>query len=1066
MHLTRIFWAVSFYISLTFALESSSLSLRSLLRQRSQERINLQHLNARAIPTGWSSVGCVTDGAARALSYSYTSTTLTQEACISTCSTKGYIYAGLQYADECWCGNSLANNLGVPTAASQCNMPCKGNANQICGAGYRLTLFKKAPSVQSTTIKTTSIPQTTAVQTTAAPTSVWTLTQACAVDTPARILQGYNVASSLNTPSYCQSTCAGKGFSIAGVENGNECWCGNSIIGGTPAVGLASTCSIACAGASTSKCGGGWRMQIYTARVAASTATTPSSTSSTPPANASAPSATPSSWVLSSACVVDTPARILQGYQLISSLITPSYCQSTCAGKGFSIAGVENGNECWCGNSIIGGTPAVGLASTCNIACAGASASNCGGGWRMQLYTAITASATTTRTTTTPTSAATLISATTIPGASSPSTSTAATSTAATSTAATSTTDTNIITGTSSTNTSATIIATITTDTSITNASSTSTTTAVPSPSATFLDAPLAIGWALSRSCVADTPAHALHGYHYTSLTLTPMECQLACAVKELSIAAVENGIDCYCGNVFVGGAPAFANASDCGAACAGDPLIACGGNSTMSVYTSTIASITDMWQTAWDRTTQLTALNLSPIDFTTAGPIADADITVDETATYQTMDGFGASLTDSSAKLLANLKVMNPANYNSLLHQLFDVSDGSYSAMSSVLRLPLGATDFSDTVWSYCDTPGDTTFSTFNISRAPPAVWTVLSDILAINSHIKIYVVPWSPPAWMKDSNNMRGGSISPNYVAIYPTYLLKALQGLRAKGIPLYSIAIQNEPMYSNNFYPSTLVPVDTEATIARALRTLMNNNGFSSVKILGYDHNFSGASTYPVQLLTLNPDSFAGASFHCYGGIVGQIDSFRSAFPAKEIHMTECSGVYGTDWWNDIKWYSDNLFIGGPEHYAKSSMMWNIALDGNGKPMLPGATSCGTPCRGIVQINANGTYSFNQEFWPIAHAGKAIAPKDVGGAFAQRIAVTVGGTFSWALRVSAYVTPRLLPTDKTRYSLVVLNWRDYVTSVPGGNATAQPTTINFRGVQATYTFPVGLTTLSWYA
>ncbi|KAJ7085776.1 glycoside hydrolase family 30 protein [Mycena belliarum] len=455
----------------------------------------------------------------------------------------------------------------------------------------------------------------------------------------------------------------------------------------------------------------------------------------------------------------------------------------------------------------------------------------------------------------------------------------------------------------------------------------------------------------------------------------------------------------------------------------------------------------------------------MPPINFTTVGPSAEADITVDETTQYQTMDGFGASLTDSSATLLSALKTRNVTNYYSLLNQLFDVSDGAYSAMSSVLRLPLGASDFSDTAWSYCDTAGDTSFSTFNINRAPPAVYTVLDDILAINPLIKIYVVPWSPPAWMKDSNNMRGGSIKSNYVGIYPAYLLKALQGLRGKGIPLYTIAIQNEPQYSDTSPSLASIPVATAATIGRALRTLMNNNGFANVKLIGYDHNFSNAAGYPVQLMQQAGDSFAGASFHCYGGTVSQIESFRSAFPTKEVHLTECSGVYGSDWWNDIKVRGPNEpFIGGPEHNAKSSMMWNLALDGNGQPKLPGARSCGTPCRGIVQIDADGTWSLNQEFWPIAHAGKAIAPRDAGGAYGQRISVSVTGTYYWALRVSAYVTPRLSPTDKTRYSLVVLNWRDYATSV--WNPTPQLTTINFRGVQATYTFPVGLTTFSWYA
>lgn len=60
-------------------------------------------------------------------------------------------------------------------------------------------------------------------------------------------------------------------------------------------------------------------------------------------------------------------------------------------------------------------------------------------------------------------------------------------------------------------------------------------------------------------------------------------------------------------------------------------------------------------------------------------------------------------------------------------------------------------------------------------------------------------------------------------------------------------------------------------------------------------------------------------------------------------------------------------------------------------------------------------------------MAQASKAIVPKDVNGPFGQRIGVTVGGSLNWALRVGAYVTGRVNPSDWLRYSLVVLNWYD---------------------------------------
>ena len=54
-------------------------------------------------------------------------------------------------------------------------------------------------------------------------------------------------------------------------------------------------------------------------------------------------------------------------------------------------------------------------------------------------------------------------------------------------------------------------------------------------------------------------------------------------------------------------------------------------------------------------------------------------------------------------------------------------------------------------------------------------------------------------------------------------------------------------------------------------------------------------------------------------------------------------------------------------------------------------------------------------------LAHANKAILPRDAGGPWGQRAGVTVGGSKFWSLVVSAYQTGRNNPSDWNRYSLV---------------------------------------------
>ncbi|KAG7087652.1 hypothetical protein E1B28_013600 [Marasmius oreades] len=475
---------------------------------------------------------------------------------------------------------------------------------------------------------------------------------------------------------------------------------------------------------------------------------------------------------------------------------------------------------------------------------------------------------------------------------------------------------------------------------------------------------------------------------------------------------------------------------------------------------------IFDIWQTTWDRQKLFTSSPPSPpINFQSPSGIGQADIVVDDTAVFQPIFGFGSTLTDNSALMMNNLKSRNPTNYRNLLNFLFSPTDGANAAGLSYIRVPLGASDFSAGVYSYDDSSGDTSLNNFNVNRAPSYLFSILKDIRSVNPLVKVHVLPWSPPAWMKNSNTMEGGSLNSNRVQPFANYLLKCLQGFQSQGIPVYAISIQNEPQNNNPTYPTSTYTPQLEAQVGLALRTLMNNNGFSGTKLIAYDHNWDNAGTYPVQVLQAAPNAFAGAAFHCYGGSVGQQDDFRNKFPNKEVYFTECSGTIGSDWWSDIKWYMDNIFIGSVEHGSSTGLMWNIALDGNGNPKLPGTNSCGGPgCRAVVQINSDGTWSVNQEFYAMAQVSKATIPKDAGGPFAKRIGVSVGGELNWALRVGAFVTARNNPSDFLRYSLVILNWDDHT----GGSWNPQPvqTTIEFRGMQARLTLPVGVTTLWWFA
>ncbi|GAW00276.1 glycoside hydrolase family 30 protein [Lentinula edodes] len=444
-------------------------------------------------------------------------------------------------------------------------------------------------------------------------------------------------------------------------------------------------------------------------------------------------------------------------------------------------------------------------------------------------------------------------------------------------------------------------------------------------------------------------------------------------------------------------------------------------------VHGQTISGIV----TSSDQSQLLEAITDAPSFASGSG---SADIAIDETTVYQQMVGFGGSMTDSAALAMNNLKNADPAAYNKLLKDSFTTE----GAALNYLRVPIGASDFSSSSYSLDDISGDTSFTSFNISSAPAYLFSTLADIYAVNPNVKIHILPWSPPAWMKDGNTMNGGSLKSDMVSSYPTYLLKAVQGFKAKNLPIAAVSIQNEPQNSNPTYPSCTIDASTQATLAKSLRSLLNSNSLTDIKIIGYEHNWDDTSSYTIPMVDDAPNAFEGVAFHCYGGQVSETAAFSAQFPNIPMYQTECAGTTGSDWWTDVQWYVNNLWSA---NNTATGMMWIFASADNGKSPYPGSNSCGDGCRGMSTVTTS-TVTFNQEYYSMAHFARAFTSDD-GSTLGKRIQASVSDS---TFNVVAYATG-----DK--YSLVVLN--------SGGSSQKS---ISFQGKQATFTFPTGLTTLSW--
>ena len=351
--------------------------------------------------------------------------------------------------------------------------------------------------------------------------------------------------------------------------------------------------------------------------------------------------------------------------------------------------------------------------------------------------------------------------------------------------------------------------------------------------------------------------------------------------------------------------------------------------------------------------------------------------ITVNSSTKYQQMDGFGASLTDSAAWVISNK--LTAAQQATLWQNLFSPTAG---IGISFLRQPMGASDFSASGnYSYDDVPAgqtDPNLTNFSIAHDNAYMIPLLQQALAVNPAIKVVVVPWSPPAWMKTTGTMNGGNMNTAYFPSLAQYFVKFVQAYQQQNIPIYAVLPQNEPLNSNNGYPTEYLAATDEATfVGGNLGPALNAAALSGVKILGYDHNWSTPS-YPETLLADSSAAgyLAGSAFHCYAGDVSAQSTVEAAYPGKGIWFTECTGTVGSSFAGDLAWNAENLLIGATRNWARSISLWNLALDQNSGPQNGGCTNC----RGVVTIDDSAsppTITNNVEYYVLGHIAKFVVP-----------------------------------------------------------------------------------------
>jgi glucosylceramidase len=361
--------------------------------------------------------------------------------------------------------------------------------------------------------------------------------------------------------------------------------------------------------------------------------------------------------------------------------------------------------------------------------------------------------------------------------------------------------------------------------------------------------------------------------------------------------------------------------------------------------------------------------------------------VLVDPSASFQPFLGIGGALTDAAAETFAKL---SPAKKQELLTAYYDTARGIGYTLA---RTHIMSCDFSSDTYSYV-ADNDVSLKTFSVKHDEQyRIPLIKAAMKAAGGRLKLYVTPWSPPAWMKDNNSVIGGGrLKPEYAQAWANFYVKFIRTYEAMGMPVWGLSVQNEPMAKQKWESCIYTAEDERNFIRDYLGPTLARAGMSGKKLIAWDHNrdliYQRAST-----ILEDPAAAKyvwGIGFHWYetwtGGpmLFDNVRLTHEAFPGKALLFTEgCKEKFSFDSlkaWSLGERYGYSM-INDFNSGATGWTDWNILLDENGGP-----NHVGNFCFAPVHCDTrNGELIYTNAFYYIGHFSKFVRPG------AHRIAVS---------------------------------------------------------------------------
>lgn len=354
--------------------------------------------------------------------------------------------------------------------------------------------------------------------------------------------------------------------------------------------------------------------------------------------------------------------------------------------------------------------------------------------------------------------------------------------------------------------------------------------------------------------------------------------------------------------------------------------------------------------------------------------------IVVNSAQKFQEHVGFGGAFTEAAASTFFE---MSEALQKEFISAYFDKTDGLGYVLG---RVAIHSCDFALGNYTYIE-EGDSDLTTFDLSHEEK--WVIPMIKLAAEQAgqpIAMMASPWSPPGFMKSNGEMNyGGKLLPEYHQSWANYYVKFIEQMEARGVPIWSVSIQNEPEADQIWDSCNYSAAEERDFIKNHLGPTLHEAGYQNKAVIIWDHN-RDVMVERASTVLADPEASKyvwGVGNHWYiSEEFENLSMVHHLYPDKHLIFTEgCveltetsvdaddqSGYLGA--WGNGERYGRNI-IGDFNNYSEGWIDWNLLLNEQGGPNHV-ANYCEAP---LMYNRQTKELIYNNSYYYIGHFSRYI-------------------------------------------------------------------------------------------